>query len=54
VLDSENLPAHLMLSGGALRLVGQARAESDAGTARWQKLSISTDYPDGQAVEIVP
>jgi NAD(P)-dependent dehydrogenase (short-subunit alcohol dehydrogenase family) len=50
VLDSESPPAHLILGSDARRLVGQARAGFDAETARWAKLSESTDYPDGRQI----
>jgi NAD(P)-dependent dehydrogenase (short-subunit alcohol dehydrogenase family) len=47
VLDEANPPAHLVLGSDALGLVTEGRARVDAEIAAWEKLSRSTDFPDG-------
>jgi NAD(P)-dependent dehydrogenase (short-subunit alcohol dehydrogenase family) len=49
-LDSPTPPGHLVLGSDALRLVRAARAEVDADIATWEKLSVSTDFADGQVI----
>jgi NAD(P)-dependent dehydrogenase (short-subunit alcohol dehydrogenase family) len=49
-LDSPAPPGHLLLGTDALRLVRTARAELDAEIDRWERLSASTDFADGQTV----
>ena len=47
-LESATPPGHLLLGSDALRLVRQARSETDAEFDTWEKLSASTDFTDGQ------
>lgn len=47
ILDEARPPAHLVLGSDALRLIGAARAAVDEDIRTWEKLSRSTDFPDG-------
>jgi hypothetical protein len=45
VFDSPEPPAHLVLGSDALRLVRAGRSAVDADIDRWEKLTVSTDFP---------
>nr|WP_162501073.1 oxidoreductase [Streptomyces hygroscopicus] len=47
ILDVPEPPAHLVLGSDALRLVTAARQAVDDDIRTWEKLSRSTDFPDG-------
>ena len=50
VVAAEKPPTHLILGSDAIRLVADARSTFDAETAAWEKLSASTDFPDGEQI----
>jgi len=43
LVDSEHLPAHLLLGSDAFQFAGQAEATRAQEADRWQGVSISTD-----------
>jgi NAD(P)-dependent dehydrogenase (short-subunit alcohol dehydrogenase family) len=47
VIDAPNPPVHLLLGSDALRLVEAGRAAVEEDFRSWEKLSRSTDFPDG-------
>ncbi|GFG53531.1 short-chain dehydrogenase/reductase [Mycolicibacterium agri] len=47
ILDVDEPPAHLVLGSDALRLASAARKAVDDDIRQWEKLSRSTDFPDG-------
>ncbi len=47
ILDVPEPPAHLVLGSDALRLVTAARQAVDDDIRTWEKLSRTTDFPDG-------
>jgi NAD(P)-dependent dehydrogenase (short-subunit alcohol dehydrogenase family) len=50
ILDEINPPAHLVLGSDALRLIGAARAAVDNDIHTWERLSRTTDFPDGTQI----
>jgi NAD(P)-dependent dehydrogenase (short-subunit alcohol dehydrogenase family) len=50
VLDTPDPPAHLLLGSDALRLVAVGRTALDEDIHTWEKLSHSTDFPEGAAL----
>ncbi|MBB4683856.1 oxidoreductase [Amycolatopsis jiangsuensis] len=50
VLDAEKPPVHLVLGSDAVRLVANGRAAVAADLEEWEKLSRSTDFPDGHQI----
>jgi NAD(P)-dependent dehydrogenase (short-subunit alcohol dehydrogenase family) len=47
VIDAPNPPVHLLLGSDALRLVEAGRAAVEEDFRSWEKLSRSTDFPEG-------
>nr|WP_042195435.1 oxidoreductase [Kibdelosporangium sp. MJ126-NF4]CEL22007.1 Short-chain dehydrogenase/reductase SDR [Kibdelosporangium sp. MJ126-NF4]CTQ92787.1 Short-chain dehydrogenase/reductase SDR [Kibdelosporangium sp. MJ126-NF4] len=47
VLDANSPPVHLVLGSDALRLVAEGRRRVQDDIEAWEKLSLSTDFPDG-------
>jgi hypothetical protein len=47
VIESADLPAHLLLGSDALRLVRAGRAAVDAEIEKWADLSRTTDFTEG-------
>ncbi|WP_275559029.1 oxidoreductase [Streptomyces sp. 5-6(2022)] len=50
ILDVPEPPAHLVLGSDALRLVAAARQAVDDDIRGWEKLSRTTDFPDGAQI----
>ncbi|GAA5185731.1 oxidoreductase [Rugosimonospora acidiphila] len=50
LIEAAEPPGHLILGEDALRLVRAARQSIDDEIEAWEKVSVSTGYPDGAAV----
>ncbi|WP_413797995.1 oxidoreductase [Streptomyces iranensis] len=50
ILDAPEPPGHLVLGSDALRLVAAARQAVDDDIRGWEKLSRTTDFPDGAQI----
>lgn len=50
IVDVPEPPAHLVLGSDALRLIAAARQAVDDDIRTWEKLSRTTDFPDGAQI----
>lgn len=50
IVDAPNPPGHLMLGSDAVRLVTEARTQTDQEFAAWRELSLSTDFDEAAVI----
>jgi hypothetical protein len=50
LVDSDRLPAHLLIGSDAVRFAGEAEKTREAEAAQWRETSLSTDVASSTAL----